>query len=148
MKKALFSILFLMPVLAMAQVATSPAPVASPAQVVATTVATVVTNPQPAWAPPQMVIDILNWVQNVPGVGPWVVKILMILATIATLMTVLATFLMGIKSSIQGIAKLAGLVTVIDAVENFYQKVAPYVQYLSMYNAKLPIGGSGTKPTV
>lgn len=88
------------------------------------------------YQPPQWIQDVMNWLQALPKVGPIVALVIMVLGTVATVMTLLSTFLLGVKASIQGVAKLAGLVAVIDKVEAVYQKIAPYVQYLSMYNAK------------
>lgn len=112
-KLMLFSMLFV-PCLAFAQAAGAPAPVAIP-----------------SW-----IVDVLTWLQAVPKIGPIVVAVVSVLGIVASVMTVLSTFLLGIKASIQGVASLAGLSSFIDKVEAIYQKIAPYFQYLSMYNAQ------------
>lgn len=118
MKRFLFALMFLFPVMVLAQAA-SPAPGAVA-----------------VYVPPSWLTDILTWVQGLPKVGPIVLAVLTLLGMVCTLMTLLSTFLLSVKASIQGVAKLAGAVAVIDKVEAVYQKIAPYVQYLSMYNVQ------------
>lgn len=104
-------------------------------------------TPPAAYAPPQWLTDVLTWVQGIPKVGPIVIMVLTGLSVVATLMTLLSTFLVSVKASIQGVAKLSGAVTVIDTVESIYQKIAPYVMFLSMYNVqKKDSDSSATTP--
>lgn len=118
MKRLLaFALMLFMPVMVFAQVAAAPGATAQ-------------------YVPPVWLTAALTYVQGLPKVGPIVLMVLTAVAVVCTLMTALATFLLSVKASIQGIAKLAGAVTVIDTVEAWYQKIAPYVMYLSMYNVQ------------
>lgn len=116
MKYLYWLVLVLFPTAALAQIVQQAAPVAP-------------------YTPPVWIEQVLTWISTLPKVGPIVMLILTVLAVVCTLMTALATFLLTVKASIQGIAKLSGAVALIDKVEAVYQKIAPYVMYLSMYNA-------------
>lgn len=140
MKKVFFLILLTYPVILLAQTVV---PSATPAQVVAQVV---VQAAPPAWAPPDWVISILNWVQTLPKVGPWIVKIFSILATLSVGMTIVATFVMGL---LKALSKATDLLTVFpflsklgavsDQIDAVYEKLVPYLQFFSMYNSKLKL---------
>ena len=149
MKKVLFLSLFLFPVMLLAQAASpvlapSPVAVASAPAVVVAPAAPAVTAP--AWAPPAWVINVLNWVTTLPTVGPVIVKILSILATVSVGMTLIATFVMGLLSGLSKSAdllavfpSLAKLAAVSDSIDALYLKIVPYLQFFSMYNSQFKV---------
>jgi hypothetical protein len=75
---------------------------------------------------------------SVPFIGPWVAKALAWLGTIASVLTALFTCFFAIVKSIIKVLNLLKLVEFASKIELFYQKVAPYLMFFSMYNAKLP----------
>jgi hypothetical protein len=104
----------------------------------------------PAWLPPQWLQDVLTWAQGLPTVGPFLVKGLMILSVVATVMTVVASAFFAIMKSLSKVLDSTKLSALSDKVDAVYEKIAPYLQYLSIYNAKLPdktSQDSAQKPT-
>lgn len=143
MKKIFWLMILLFPVMVLAQVAGSPTPSPTPAvlQVVNGAVSV------PAWAPPTWVIEVLTWIQSMPTVGPFVVKILAWIATIAMVATILCTAVMGILKTLSAGFGLAKLGAVAAQIDGFYEKVVPYLKFFSIYNAQFKQSqGSSSSP--
>jgi hypothetical protein len=122
MKKVVFLALALFPVIALAQVA-------SP-------------TPTPDWAPPGIVITVLDALSHMPVVGPYLVKALAVLATVGTVTTIVATGVMGVLRAVSAGLALAQLNAAADSVDAWYEKVVPYLKFVSLYNSQLGQGSS------
>ena len=124
MKLFLVALMFL-PILAFAQVpATSPINQAALEDVAADPI-------------PQGLVDTLSAIESLPYIGPVVSKIIMYAGILGTLMTILATFVIGVIKAVGPV--LANQKS--QDVEAFVQKaldskVVYYLKWFSFYNAK------------
>lgn len=87
--------------------------------------------------PPEWLVEILNTIQSLPIVGPYLVVILQWLGVVFTIVT---TFTLAIITSVRAlmtVAKWQQLFTVVAALENFQKgKIMYWLKYFSMFNAK------------
>ena len=111
---------------------------ALPFLVLAQTAAPVVPVEPPAWMPPQWLVSVLEWVQKLPKVGPVVVQILMWLSVVAVVLTAIHTAMLAVLKGLTPVLNMVKLEGLAKKINDLYEKVAPYIKYLSMYNAQLP----------
>lgn len=116
------------------------------AQAVATNTVAPVASPDqmPGWL--TMVLGILS---SLPVVGPALLFVLKWMGVLCVALTCLSALLKGLSSSLKGVAKLAGFLSVVDKIQSIEDKVLPWVKYLSMFNvqkAELSPKDSGSAP--
>lgn len=74
----------------------------------------------------------------IPFVGPWLAKILVWVGVIASVLTAVATAFFAVVKSLTKVLSLMKLVGFAQKIEVFYQKIAPFLMFFSIYNVKLP----------
>lgn len=124
----------------------------APAPVVQAVVAPLPDTAPPALhLPPPWLAKALDVASSVPIVGPIVVTAAKWLGVVASLATLLVTFLLGlirVLGPVLNLAKLASIAAAIQAFEN--GTIMYWLKFFSMYNAKKPDGVdilSGSKQT-
>jgi hypothetical protein len=112
MKKVLFFLLLLVPVVAMAQ------------------------TTEDIWQAPAWLEKGMAYIVSVPKVGPVFETILLWLGAVSSLLTVLSTAFVGVGKSLVFVLKSVKLQEASAVVEKYGKKIAPYLKYLSSYNVQ------------
>lgn len=85
---------------------------------------------------PALLKFLMDMLFAVPGVGPIALEIIKYVAVIGGIMTALAAALKAIAASLKIIGQFAGLDAFVLKVEELYNKVWPYIAWLSLYNVQ------------
>lgn len=98
----------------------------------------VVAVAEPA-APPAWAQQLMVTAQKLPVIGPIVSKALLYLGILASVLTMLAGFLIGALQAISGAFSYAGLTNAVAAIGAFQNgKFMYYLKYFSLFNAQKP----------
>ena len=85
----------------------------------------------PGWIP-----MVLNQIAMLPGVGPILVKVVMILSVVAGVLTALSVCAMSIFAALKKGFSSVGLESAEAKTKSIADKVMPILQYLSMFNVQ------------
>jgi hypothetical protein len=91
---------------------------------------------QEALEPPKWLEKAVSHAMTLPIVGPVLVEIMKWLGMIAAVMTALATAFMAVAKALSAVLKGMKLIELAVKVEALYTRVAPWLQFLSMYNVQ------------
>lgn len=86
-------------------------------------------------APPELITSILQFLQGIPKVGPWIVVILKGIAIIAPIMTALSIMAQAILSIPEVAARYSGAHALADKIKYYSDKIIYYLSYFSIRNA-------------
>lgn len=112
MKRILFLLIVLFPVLSFAQAL------------------------DPIFIPPEWLQQILLNLDKIPVVGPHLVLVLKWLGVISAILTILTTAFLAIVKALSLVLNVAGLAVLASKVEALKEKVFPYLAWLSSYNVQ------------
>lgn len=87
--------------------------------------------------PPQWLVNALEFLNNAPIVGPYMVKIAQWFGVVVTIVTALTAFVLTSLNALKGVLNLSGLVNAALAVEAFKSgKIMYWLKYVSaLFNA-------------
>lgn len=90
-------------------------------------------------APPAWAQDLMTDAGSLPVIGPVLNKALMYVGILGSILTMLAAFLLGSLTALEGVFSWSGLMSAATAVANFKNgKIMYWIQFFSMFNAKKP----------
>lgn len=90
----------------------------------------------PNLLPPETVIKILDFLQTIPKVGPYIVMVLKGIAIIAPIMTALSVCVQAVAAIPEVTARFAGFHNFADKWKLYTDKVVYWLSFLSIRNAK------------
>lgn len=90
--------------------------------------------PVPETDVPFWLKSVMDFLVSIPYVGPVLVEILKWIGVVAAVTTGLSTLIMGVAKALKELGKALGFVTFAEKVDAAYQKVWPYIAWLSVYN--------------
>lgn len=86
--------------------------------------------------PPDMVVQLIQFLQSVPYVGPVLVVVLKWIAIIAPIMTALSFFVQTILALPEVIARFNGAHSLAEKIRYWSDKIVYWLSYFSVRNAK------------
>lgn len=90
----------------------------------------------PPAAPPKWAEQLIVQLEAMPVVGPVVTKIVVWLGIISAILTSFIAFLLTALNLLKGVLNIAGLVQLVDKIEEFKNgKIMYWLKYLSMFNS-------------
>lgn len=80
--------------------------------------------------------DFILFLQGIPGVGPVIVNVLKYVGAVAAFATALSVAVGAILKIPEIATRWAGATKTAEKIHAFYVKIKPWLDYLSIFNAK------------